>query len=254
MNEDRPPIRIRIIGTNTNDRSFKLQAFTQFADLFDIDMVKLDSGPQSIETEFDEMLSAPYVVARAIEAEQQGIDAVIIDCMGDPGLDAARECVNIPVLGPGETGLHLAAMMGHKFCFVTVADSVRPMIEKHARIYGVARQMTPVRVVDVPVLDINDSHEELVERMTRESLAAIDDDHADVIVLGCTGFIGLGAELANNLRNAGKAAPVIDPLPATVMTAFALVRAGLSHSPLAYPGPGNKSFTGYGKFPLSPKL
>lgn len=255
MFEEKPKTKIRILGTNTNDRSFKLAAFEKFAHLpLEMDIVKLNDGPSSIESEFDEMISAPYVVGRAIEAEQDNVDAVIIDCMGDPGLDPARECVSIPVLGPAETSLHLAAMMGHKFCFVTVADSVRPMVEKHALIYGVADKMTPVRVVDVPVLKIKESHDELVHTMTEQSIRAIEEDHADVIVLGCTGFIGLGDELATKLIEAGRPAPVIDPLPATVMSAFGLVQAGLSHSPLAYPGPTDKGFTGYGDYPRSQKL
>jgi allantoin racemase len=40
---------------------------------------------------------------------------VVIDCMGDPGLFGARECVSIPVLGPMQTAMGIAAMMGHKF-------------------------------------------------------------------------------------------------------------------------------------------
>lgn len=248
-------VRIRLITTNTNDRSFKVSAFDHLADLpLEIDMVHLDAGPASIESEFDEMLAAPYIVARAIEAERDGIDALVIDCMGDPGLNAARECVSIPVLGPGETSLHLAAMLGHRFCFVTVADSVRPMIEKHALVYGVAGRMTRVRVVDVPVLDIEHNQDLLIDRMTAQSIAAIEEDKADVIVLGCTGFIGLGDELARNLADRGKPAPVIDPLPATVITAFGLVRAGLTHSPLGWPGPHNKGIKGYGDYPASAKF
>ena len=36
---------------------------------------------------------------------------MIIDCMLDPGLPAVREKVTIPVIGPGQTAMHLAAML-----------------------------------------------------------------------------------------------------------------------------------------------
>ena len=59
----------------------------------------LDQGPASIECEFDEALSLPDTIRKAIEAEQSGANAIIIDCMGDPGIHACREVVSIPVLG-----------------------------------------------------------------------------------------------------------------------------------------------------------
>ena len=42
-------------------------------------------GPASIESEFDEAISVPYTIRRAIDAEKEGANAIIIDCMGDPG-------------------------------------------------------------------------------------------------------------------------------------------------------------------------
>jgi len=245
-------VHIRLITPHINDRSDKLKELEVFRDLpIELSMVHLNCGPSSIESEFDEALAAPYVVGRAIEAEQDRVDAVMIDCMGDPGLDAAREAVSIPVLGPGETSLHLAAMLGHRFCFVTVLERIRPMIEKRARIYGVADKMTPVRVIDVPVLDIQEA--EVTEKLVSESIEAITRDRADVIVPGCTGFVGVADELAARLRRAGHPVPVINPIRATVMTAFSLVRTGLSHSPLTYPGPPDKPVRGY-DLPKSPKL
>src|SRR3546814_4706331 len=82
------------------------------------------------------------------------LDAVIIDCMGDPGLKAAREVVSIPVLGPSETAMHLAAMLGHRFSIVTVLDSVVPMIDNLAKLYGMADKLASIRVIDIPVLDL----------------------------------------------------------------------------------------------------
>ena len=48
------------------------------------------------------------VKVRAAEAE--GMDAVIIDCMADPGLDPARELASIPIIGPAQAAMHLAAL------------------------------------------------------------------------------------------------------------------------------------------------
>lgn len=282
MIEQQPPsVRIRLITPHTNRRANKLREVFGLSShqnlqivsggddndpnvvntvvLPDLDLevsnVALNAGPGSIESEFDEMMAAPYVVQRAIEAESDGVHAVMIDCMGDPGLDSARECVSIPVLGPGETSLHLAAMLGHKFSFVTVLDRIRPMIEKRAAVYGVAEKMTPVRAVNVPVLNLHEDHTGIVNSLTQASLAAINEDHADVIILGCTGFLGVAEELSTALSaEKGRYVPVINPIKATVMTAFGLAKAGLSHSELSSPGPRNKGVTGYGAYPVSDKF
>ena len=51
---------------------------------------QIKQGPASIESAVDEVLAAPGVVDSAIKAEEDGVQAVVIDCMLDPGLDAAR--------------------------------------------------------------------------------------------------------------------------------------------------------------------
>jgi allantoin racemase len=64
----------------------------------------------------DEVLAAPGVVDAAIKAEADGAEAVVIDCMLDPGLDAAREAVSIPVIGCGEAAMRAT---GAPFAVVT---------------------------------------------------------------------------------------------------------------------------------------
>jgi len=48
----------------------------------------------------DTNVAIPEMVGFAIAAERDGIDAVLVDCMGDTGLSAIREAVSIPALGP----------------------------------------------------------------------------------------------------------------------------------------------------------
>jgi Asp/Glu/hydantoin racemase len=60
------------------------------------------AGPRSITSEEDERAAAPHVVATVMRCEQEGFDAAIVDCTGDPGVDEARRRVGIPVLGAGE--------------------------------------------------------------------------------------------------------------------------------------------------------
>lgn len=243
--------RFRLITAQGRREPQKPEAFEHSAGPdFEITQIRLDAGPVSIESAFDEVFSGPGIVARAIEAEHEGMDAVIIDCMGDPALYAAREAVNIPVLGPGEVSMHVAAMLGHKFSVITIMDRLRPILEDHARIYGVLEKLASVRAIEVSVLGIANCQDELIRRLTGEAVKAVRRDKADVIVLGCTGFMGCADAIASGLAARGLHVPVIDPIPATILIAGALVDARLSHSPRGYPAVPVKSMIGFHAVPV----
>lgn len=206
----------------------------------------LDSGPASIEGDFDESLAVPDIIRRAMEAERNGAHAVVINCLGDPGLGAAREAVSIPVFGPAISAMHMATTLGHRYAVISVLRRVHALIRRLATIYGTIGHMTPMRSVDIPVLDIHGNEDELVRQFVREAKAAIDDDEAEVIVLGCTGFTGLDDAIRTALDADGYTGiPVIDPLPAAVRYAEAVLNLGLSHSKAGYPPPGDKPVCGY---------
>jgi len=231
-------IHVRVVTPHTTPRPHKLaglrslqQRFTQLT----LSQAGIDAGPASIEGSFDEALAVPGVIASCLQAQADGVDCVVIDCMGDPGLEAARESVAIPVLGSCETTLHVAAALGHKFGVVTILDRVRPLLERRAQIYGLDRKLACVRSVNVPVLQIGEDTDRLSDALLEQSRAAIERDHADTIVLGCTGFIGLSERLSTALSEAGLHAPVLDPLRTAVSTGVSLVALGISHSQLAYP-------------------
>jgi allantoin racemase len=206
----------------------------------------LDSGPVSIESEFDEAYAVPDMLKRVAEAEEAGCNAVIIDCLGDPGLRPAREIASIPVLGPGEISFHTAAMLGQRFSIVTVLDSVKPIFRNNATLYGVANQLASIRVVNVPVLEIEKDLPRIHRLLAEQALCAVREDDAEVVILGCTGFCGCGSVIEAKLRQeTGMYIPVIDPIPLTAVTAIAWVEAGLAQSKRTYAQPVKKPMTGY---------
>jgi allantoin racemase len=206
---------------------------------------QIEQGPASIECDLDEALAAPGVAARAVEAQQAGADAIVIDCMGDPGIDAARELVSIPVLGPCLTAMHAASMLAHKFSVVTVMDRLIPSYERRAAVYGLTT-MASCRSVEVPVLDLEGERGQGVKRLTEEAIAAIEQDGAHAIVFGCTGMLGWAQDVERELHDAGyPGVPVVDPIPLTLWTATALVRSGLAHSKRTYPQPPAKARKGW---------
>ena len=205
----------------------------------------LDQGPASIESEFDEAFSVPDTVNKAIQAEQNGADAIVIDCMGDPGLDACREVVSIPVLGPCQTAMHTASLLAHRFGFITVLDRLKPLIGNMAAKYGISDNYVSFKAVNIPVLDITHDILKLTDALTGKAIEAVKEEGADALILGCTGFLGCAVEMRRGLLEVGLDVPVIDPIPLTVHIADALVKTGLSHSKRTWSRPEIKGLVGY---------
>ncbi len=238
--------RIRIVTPIITKGFRKTSEFKALEDpALEISHVQIDRGPGSIECEFDEALSVPDTVAKIIEAERDGVDAVVIDCMGDPGLRPGRECVSIPVLGPAETSMHLASMLGHSFSVLTVLERLRPMFENAAMVNGVGGKLASVRAVDVPVLELEEDPQKVRRLLTEQGRLAVVEDHADVLIFGCTGMLGCADAVREGLLAQGIDVPVIDPVPATIQVAAAIARAGLTQSKRTYPQPPEKAIIGY---------
>ncbi len=202
----------------------------------EIDSVGIDKGPSSIESRYDEIFSIPEIVKRVKEAEAEGVDACVINCFGDPGVRVSREAVNIPVMGPCESSLLVASSLCDSFSVITVLKSVGGLIRENAKISGVSEKLASVRAVDISVLDLHQDNEKTAVALYEEGKKALDEDGAEVLILGCTGMTGMAERLSKELG-----VQVIDPLPTAVKLAETLVSLKLTHSKLAFPAPADKA-------------
>ncbi|WP_320197891.1 aspartate/glutamate racemase family protein [Agrobacterium sp. rho-13.3] len=207
--------------------------------------VEIATGPGSIESEFEAAISVPGTLIEVRKADRDGVDAVIIDCMGDPGVRPAREITDMVVVGPAQTGMHIAAMLGHKFSVITVMRRLKPSFENTAALCGLSTKLASVRSVDIPVLALEEDLEETLRRLIEEGRKAVEEDGAEALVFGCTGLMGCAAGLRAGLLAQGIDVPVIDPIPTAIFIAAGLVRAGLSQSKTTYPEPPEKLLIGY---------
>jgi allantoin racemase len=210
----------------------------------------ISTGPVSIESELDAAYCQAGTIQSAIEAQVEGADAIIIDCMGDPALSACRERLDTLVLGPGETSMHVAAMLGLRFSIVTVMDSVVPMLENLAAVYGLTGKLASVRSINVPVLNMHEDRAALHTALLGQCRRAILDDGAHSVVLGCTGFLGCAEALSAALEASNLGVPVVDPIPTTVYVASALLSARLRPSRRTYSPPRDKPMVGYELLPV----
>jgi allantoin racemase len=205
----------------------------------DVDVVRIQRGPASIESEYDEALAGPGILEEVVKAAERGAEAVFITCFGDPAVHAAREVVDVPVVGGFEPAVLNALSLGEQVGIVTVLPNVVPMIRGLIRRYGFTDRVGSVRVVDMPVLTLHDP-DALLDRLHEQARAAVDAGEAEVIVLGCTGMINVAAELQARLAADGTFVPVIDPTGAALLWLEAQVRLGVRPSRVTYMPPPPK--------------
>jgi allantoin racemase len=202
-----------------------------------ISAVTCPFGPASIESHHDHALAVPGVLA-AIASAARPVSATVIACFGDPGLDAAREIAEGPVLGIAEAGMHAASLVARTFSIVTTLSRTTGHTRELVHRYGFARACAGIHACDIPVLELGSPEAAaLIGKTCRE---ALDRDGADAIVLGCAGMTELAASLP-----AGLGVPVIDGVAAAVKLAEALASLGLRTSRRGeYAPPPPKEVTG----------
>lgn len=200
-----------------------------------ISVATLPAGVPSIESRRDEALVTPWVLRAAREAEAQGCSAIAVDCMLDPGVSAAREVVDIPVLGPGEASMRLAATIGHRFSVISVAKHHENLMSEQARRFGVEGLLASVRSLDIPVLELEHDPQLTLDLMVVRAREAVELDRAEAIVLGCTGLAGQSALVQEELAKRGIHVPIVDPSAAVVRTLESIAAMGLSSSRVTYP-------------------
>lgn len=205
-------------------------------------------------------LNKKGMLERIVEAEREGCDAVVVHCFLDPSAREAREIVDIPVIGPGESTLLLATMMGHKFGIVTVNDpKVIPDTERMIAMLGLRDRAIPhpVRTMTMSLKEFSvkggmempaEFRKEVVDDVIQRARECVADG-ADVVVIGCTGLSPLlTAEGAVVIEDHG--VPILDCLAVALKFAEAFadfrIRMGLpsvSRRGL-YAKPNEKAFRG----------
>lgn len=235
-------MRIRVVNPNTTWSMTELigeAARAVASPGVTVDAVSPPMGPASIESHYDEALAVPGLLAEIGRGEAEGVDAYVVACFGDPGLEAARELARGPVVGIAEAGMRAATYLGRSFSVVTTLGRTRGRAWDLAETYGVAKACRGVHACEIPVLELETSPDAR-ERITQACREALALDESDVIVLGCAGM----ADLANALsREHGL--PVIDGVAAAVKLAESLHALGLKTSKrLGYASPGAKIYAG----------
>jgi allantoin racemase len=176
-------------------------------------------APSFIDSYRDETETAPGMI-RLLKEHENEFDGFVIACQDDPNLDVMKELTPKPVVGIAEASMKIASILGHRFSIISTSRTSIPNHEVLARKYHLQDALASVRA---PGDDTKNLSEE--EKFTAAATAAIEDDMAEVIVLGCAGMADLSKRMQENLG-----VPVLDGVVCGLIIARGLIQVGVGTS------------------------
>jgi allantoin racemase len=203
-----------------------------------IDVASLpDVAPQHLEYNAYEMVVARSLMGTIRWGEEQGYDAAVIGCFYDPGLRGARELASrMAVTAPAEACLHLATTLGERVSVLVGRRKWIPEMHENVVRYGFQDRLASFRVLGMTVDEFQAEPARTEERILSEARAAVEEDGADAIVLGCTIEFGFYRRVQQEIG-----VPVIDAIVAPLRYAeflSDLQAHGWGHSKqVGYEGP-----------------
>jgi len=197
-----------------------------------------DKGPSVIESAYDEILAAFYCMDLVKRANMENYDAVIIACFSDPGLVAMKEISDILIVGIQESSLHVASMLGNKFTILTPMRKRIPSKYNDVWRNKLSNNLASVRELGMTVTETDEKPDLAQKNIMRVAKQAVDEDGAEVIILGCAGMTGYAEKVAKELNIV-----VIDPTSVTFKYVEAMVEVGIKQSKRAlYAHPSPKEY------------
>jgi allantoin racemase len=206
----------------------------------------LDMPVRMVEGDYEADLAGIVNARMSLGAQQEGFDAVSINCYNEPGANATKEVCEIPVVSSPGASMAIASLLGNKFSIIIslgggkgkqAGGMGRTAIIDIVKHYGFEQKLASLRAIDLPPPAFNEDLisekelDQLRQAVLDEALAAVNEDGADVI-------ISYGGRKVNEyLQKKLPDVPIVDSHGCTIIMAEVLVRLGLRHSKKAYPKP-----------------
>jgi len=181
-------------------------------------------------------------------------NAVVLLGGGDPGYMESREIgrqYRVPVTSSAHAQMHIAGLLGNKFSIVDIAETHNMQMYHLVVQYRMTDRCASIRNVNYPLPSPNFPNDrpiqaerdravqsgssDMLEAAVRESVAAIEEDGADVIVLGCSAAFWMQPLLQKKLMEIGWDVPVLEGARCAIEVAKTLVDLGVDASGLAFP-------------------
>lgn len=216
-------MRILVINPNSSPAmtaDIQRAAEGYAAGRFAVETLPTPGAPEFIDTFEDRALAAPGMM-ELVRHNEGRADAFVVACHCDPNLQLLRELTAKPVVGIGEASFYLAAMLGDSFSVLSTGAYSNPNKVNLIRSYHMEAHLASVRAV-------GEGGDEL-SRYIAAGRRALEEDGAEVLILGCAGLCQLAGELERALG-----VPVLDGVACGLAVAEGMVHAGMSTSKHRY--------------------
>lgn len=215
--------RVLIINPNTNSDMTELilNAAKEFdTELFKIEARNAAHGPLTIENNFERILASNGFIREIRKGVARAYDGFIEGAICDPGLFGAKEISSVPVVGLGEASMLLSLPLGYKFSILAANNRFKPIMLDLVKSYGLLDRCASVRVTGLTILQTANDRDLTTNTMIKEGRRAIEEDSAEILILGSAAMGGLARPIQEELS-----VPVIDPVIAGMSVMDMLLRS-----------------------------
>jgi allantoin racemase len=202
---------LNTFGTNQYDELIRSTLEPYLRQDTEVDITHLDAGPRNLDYFVPKHLVETEILRAVREADRAGYDAFVIGCCYDPGLTAARELTDMPVVGPLEASVALSRPFGHRYSVVTDHWKAVPELEDRIRVYGAEPNCRSVSAIDWYVDDMVHDFAAVARDARARCLEVLERDRAEVVVLGCTIVAACYEKAQMQGLLQGEPAPIINP-------------------------------------------
>lgn len=193
------------------------------------------AGGGVIDSAYEQTLCDTFVLDAGARAEEQGYAGVVVNSMSDSALAALRSRLSIPVVAPSQASMLMACLLGRRFSVITMWPQWHSLYTKAATQEGLSHRMASIRDIgtrpDAEQL-LAGKEDFVFDALLTQCRAAIDEDGADVLILGSTTMHQSHAWLSDRLE-----VPILNPGVIAYKLCETLVLLGQAHSKKAYPSP-----------------
>ncbi|MDN7177151.1 aspartate/glutamate racemase family protein [Caballeronia sp. SEWSISQ10-4 2] len=199
-----------------------------------VEIRNITRGHPCIENRTNLLENSMPVIELAREIASEGFDGIWLTDFDMCGVEGARECIDIPIIGGFPTSAFSALALSQSFSIITILPSTLAMQQEHVLTYGLSESFASIHALNCPVDQLSNLDVVVVGTFDL-AMKAIQEHGAQSILLGCTGFVDVAARVSALLEEAlGAYVPVIDPNHAGFSFLVSLVRMHVRPSRITY--------------------
>jgi allantoin racemase len=148
--------------------------------------IRSQRGPYTIEGSLDIALATTGML-EVVAAYRDPFDAIVVACFGDPGFDALRLLVQVPVVGIGAASFMQAACLSRRFAIVTPVAGTPERYAACTAAMGLTRQFVGTYQTPLAVADFESEDPAVLETLVFHAEQAVKDG-AECLLFGCAGI------------------------------------------------------------------